>query len=53
MYVYDLVEGKVIAKPKEHTRALCSLAYHPKEPSVVTAGYDGLGLVWGGARGDD
>ena len=37
---------------KEHSRALCSLAYHPTQPSLVTAGYDGRALVWSN-RGDD
>ena len=46
------IKKKKKNRAKEHTRALCSLAYHPTEPALLTAGYDGLGLVWS-ARGDD
>jgi WD40 repeat protein len=50
--VYDLVETKEVKRLKENNRAVCSLAYHPKDACLITAGYDGIGMVWSD-RGDD
>lgn len=52
VHIYDLVEGKEVKKLKEHSRAVCSLAYHPSDACVITAGYDGVALVWS-QKGDD
>ncbi|TFJ83470.1 hypothetical protein NSK_005239 [Nannochloropsis salina CCMP1776] len=54
LYVWDLVEGgseggkegKPVAVLKEHKRALGSMSFHPSEPVLVTAGYDGVGCCW-------
>jgi WD40 repeat protein len=32
-----------------HTKAVCSLACHPKEAMFASASYDGTAKVWGGA----
>lgn len=47
MYIWDIVEAKVTSSLKHHTRPVCSLSYHPSEPMLLTACYDGSAVLWG------
>jgi mitogen-activated protein kinase organizer 1 len=44
--VWDLMDAKVLARLKHHTKPTCAIAYHPKETMMVTASYDGTAVVW-------
>lgn len=45
--IWDIVEAKVTRSLKHHTRPVCSLSYHPSEPMLLTASYDGSAVLWG------
>lgn len=45
--IWDIVEAKVTRVLKHHTRPVCSLSYHPDEPMLLTASYDGSAVLWG------
>lgn len=45
--LYDLVRATCVQSLRGHTKAVCSVAAHPLEPSVlVTASYDASAVVW-------
>lgn len=45
--MYDLVRATCVQSLRGHTKAVCSVAAHPLEPSVlVTASYDASAVVW-------
>eukprot|EP00026_Physarum_polycephalum_P013882 Phypoly_transcript_14336.p1 GENE.Phypoly_transcript_14336~~Phypoly_transcript_14336.p1 ORF type:complete len:297 (+),score=30.69 Phypoly_transcript_14336:48-938(+) len=46
IYVWDLVEGRLITKLTGHIGKLCSLSYHPKEPMLVSASSDATVRLW-------
>lgn len=43
---WDLVEENLVDSFPAHTGVVCSLAVHPSEPCLLTAGADGLVNVW-------
>lgn len=46
LYIWDLVDAKVLHKTKAHTRAVCALAYHPNQPYLLTSSVDGTIKLW-------
>jgi len=45
--LYDLVRATCVQSLRGHTKAVCSVAVHPLEPSVlVTGSYDASAVVW-------
>ncbi|CAM9673423.1 unnamed protein product [Pylaiella littoralis] len=46
VHVYDIVEAKVTRLLKHHKRPVCSTSYHPSEPMLLTASYDGSTVLW-------
>ncbi|CAN0300228.1 unnamed protein product [Ectocarpus sp. 12 AP-2014] len=46
VYIWDIVEGKVARTLKHHRRPVCSMSYHPSEPMLLTASYDGSAVLW-------
>lgn len=46
VHVYDIVEAKVTRLLKHHKRPVCSMSYHPSEPMLLTASYDGSTVLW-------
>ena len=45
--LYDLVSAQPVQKLQGHTRAVCAVAAHPQNASIViSAGYDGNCIVW-------
>ncbi|CAM9294107.1 unnamed protein product [Choristocarpus tenellus] len=47
VYIWDIVESNVVQVLKHHNRPVCSLSYHPDEPLLLTASYDGTSVLWG------
>ena len=43
---YDLVDEKEVHSLKAHRGCLTSIAYHPDDPAIVTAGVDSVARVW-------
>jgi mitogen-activated protein kinase organizer 1 len=48
VYIWDLVEAKLLAKLKGHIRAVIGVAYHPNESKLLTSSADGTIKVWKG-----
>lgn len=48
IYVWDLVEAKLLGKLKGHTGTICSLAYHPTECALLSGAMDNTVRVWNG-----
>eukprot|EP00884_Botryococcus_braunii_P006060 jgi/Botrbrau1/15455/Bobra.43_2s0079.1 len=46
VHYWDLVEEAMVESFAAHEGAVCSLAVHPSEPCLLTAGADGLVKVW-------
>ncbi len=46
VYIWDLVETKMLAKLKAHAGVVCGLAYHPKDHLFVSSSFDGTLRVW-------
>jgi mitogen-activated protein kinase organizer 1 len=46
LYIWDLVEARVVHKLKGHTKEVCALDVHPHEPIVVSGSVDGTIRVW-------
>jgi mitogen-activated protein kinase organizer 1 len=46
VYIWDLVEGNVVNTLSGHTKAVSSVAYHPKESMLVSVSHDGTGRVF-------
>jgi len=46
VYVWDLVEAKVLAKLKGHSNAVCGLAFHPSENRLLSCSIDGTIRLW-------
>ncbi len=46
VHVWDIVEAKVTRLLKHHKRPVCSMSYHPSEPMLLTASYDGSSVLW-------
>jgi WD40 repeat protein len=40
------VQGNKVHTLRGHTRAVCSLSYHPKTPSLLSASFDGTVRLW-------
>ncbi|CAM9764353.1 unnamed protein product [Sphacelaria rigidula] len=47
VHIWDIVESKVTRLLMHHTRPVGSLSYHPSEPMLLTASYDGTAVLWG------
>ena len=47
IYIWDVMEGNVVSKLSGHSKAVCCVAYHPKEAKLISAGTDGVLKVWG------
>jgi len=46
VYIWSLVEGRVVHTLKGHTKVVTSVCYHPKETCLLTASTDGTTKVW-------
>jgi len=46
IYIWSLVEGKLVATLKDHTNQVVSVAYHPTEPCLISGSTDGTARVW-------
>src|SRR5690606_37971093 len=46
IYVWDLVEAKVMGKFKAHSRTLSALSYHPTESLLLSSSVDGTIKLW-------
>ncbi|CAN0477880.1 unnamed protein product, partial [Scytosiphon promiscuus] len=45
--IWDTAEAKVTRLLKPRTSPMRILAYHPSEPLLLTASYDGSAVLWG------
>lgn len=46
VYIWDLVDSKIVRTLKGHTNIVCGLSVHPDEPCVISSGVDGTVRVW-------
>lgn len=46
VYCWDLVEGKLLARLKGHSKVVSGLSYHPKEHCLLSCSVDGTVRVW-------
>jgi len=46
VYIYDLLEGNLLSKKKEHIKAVLGVASHPSEQQILTSSVDGTIIVW-------
>jgi len=46
VYIWSLVESRIVHTLKGHTKVVTSVAYHPKETCLLTASTDGTIKVW-------
>ncbi|KAJ8660951.1 hypothetical protein O0I10_003173 [Lichtheimia ornata] len=46
VYIWDVLEGKTVAKLESHNGVVSAVDYHPQDVGMVTAGDDGLIRVW-------
>ena len=46
VFVWSLVESKVVSLLRGHTKAVTALSCHPKRWEVLTASHDGTAKLW-------
>ncbi|KAG0022412.1 hypothetical protein BGZ80_000306 [Entomortierella chlamydospora] len=46
IYIWDLMEGKVIHEIEAHSKIVSSVAYHPTEEKMCSASVDGSVKTW-------
>lgn len=46
VYIWDLLSNMVLKSFQAHSKATCSIAYHPSQDLLLTASYDGTAKIW-------
>lgn len=46
IYIWDLVDAKVVRTLTGHKKSVCSLSYHPKMTALVSSSADGTVRFW-------
>jgi mitogen-activated protein kinase organizer 1 len=46
IYIWDLVEGKVVKCLEEHKGVVTGVVYHPNIHAMLTTSFDGTAKLW-------